>query len=218
MATVVQKRRRRTRKLTEAEFMRLPDDGRKYELVDGEAKEAPTSFLHGVIGMRVAMLLQTYLTTPSCRFPLRAGGTAPAWFPSRSGGNLKEGGEKPNTYLTIGSAGYRTASGNIRVPDVGVIFKQSLPEGKLPDGFGDRAPDLAIEIVSPTEDMPDLLRKVGEYFESGAQEVWLLFPETQRVVRYTAPFEATILHAADELSTPLAPDFRMRVAELFAVE
>jgi Uma2 family endonuclease len=110
------------------------------------------------------------------------------------------------------------ASGNIRVPDVGVIFKQSLPEGKLPDGFGDRAPDLAIEIVSPNEEMPDLMRKVGEYFESGAQEVWLLFPETQRVVRYTAPFEATTLHAADELSTPLAPDFRMRVAELFAVE
>jgi hypothetical protein len=48
--------------------------------------------------------------------------------------------------------------------------------------------------------------------------VWLLFPETQRVVRYTAPFEATILHAADELSTPLAPDFRMRVGDLFAVE
>jgi hypothetical protein len=99
MATVVGKRRRRTRKLTEAEFMRLPDDGRKYELVDGEAKEVPTSFLHGVLGMRVAMLLQTYLTTPSVRFPLRAGGTAPARFPSRSGGNLKEGSEKPKAYL-----------------------------------------------------------------------------------------------------------------------
>ena len=84
MATVVQKRRRRTRKLTEAEFMRLPDDGRKYELVEGEAKDALTSLKHDVIGMRLAMLLQTYLTTPSVRFPLRAGGTAPARFPSRS--------------------------------------------------------------------------------------------------------------------------------------
>jgi Uma2 family endonuclease len=186
MATVVGKRRRRTRKLTEAEFMRLPDDGRKYELVDGEAKEAPTSLKHGVIGMRLAFSLMPHL--------------------------------QDTAYCTGAQAGYRMASGNICVPDVGVIFKQSLPEGKLPDGFGDRAPDLAIEIVSPTKDMPDLLRKVGEYFESGAQEVWLLFPETQRVVRYTAPFEATILHAADELSTPLAPDFRMRVAELFAVE
>ena len=186
MATVVQKRRRRTRKLTEAEFMRLPDDERKYELVDGEAKEAPTSFLHGVLGMRVAFSLMPHLSDKA--------------------------------YFTGAQAGYRMASGNIRVPDVGVILKQSLPDGKLPDGFGDRAPDLAIEIVSPTEDMPDLLRKVGEYFESGAQEVWLLFPETQRVVRYTAPFEATILHAADELSTPLAPDFRVRVRDLFAVE
>jgi len=53
--------------------------------------------------------------------------------------------------------------------------------------------------------------------ESGAQEVWLLFPETQRVVRYTAPFEATILHADDALTTPLAPDFRVRVGDLFAV-
>jgi Uma2 family endonuclease len=97
-------------------------------------------------------------------------------------------------------------------------LKQSLPDGKLPDGFGDRAPDLAIEIVSPSEDMPDLLRKVGEYFESGAQEVWLLFPETQRVVRYTAPFETTVLHADDELTTPLAPDFRVRVRDLFGVE
>jgi len=186
MATVVGKRRRCTRELTEAEFVRLPDDGRKYELVDGEAKEAPTSLKHGVIGMRLAFSLMPHLSDKA--------------------------------YFTGAQAGYRTASGNIRVPDVGVILKQSLPDGKPPDGFGDRAPDLAIEIVSPTEDMPDLLRKVSEYFESGAQEVWLLFPETQRVVRYTAPFEATILHAADELSTPLAPDFRVRVRDLFAVE
>ena len=66
--------------------------------------------------------------------------------------------------------------------------------------------------------VPDLLRKVGEYFESGAQEVWLLFPETQRVVRYTAPFEATTLHADDALTTPLAPNFRVRMAELLAIE
>jgi hypothetical protein len=37
-------------------------------------------------------------------------------------------------------------------------------------------------------------------------------------VRYTAPFETTVLHADDELSTPLAPDFRVRVRDLFGVE
>jgi Uma2 family endonuclease len=113
MATVVGKRRRRTRKLTEAEFVRLPDDGRKYELVDGEAKEVPTSLKHDVIGMRLAFSLMPHLSDKA--------------------------------YFTGAQAGYRMASGNIRVPDVGVILKQSLPDGKLPDGFGDRAPDLAIE-------------------------------------------------------------------------
>jgi len=39
-----------------------------------------------------------------------------------------------------------------------------------------------------------------------------------RVVRYTAPFETTTLHADDALTTPLAPDFRVRVGDLFAVE
>src|SRR5438094_426513 len=43
--------------LTEDEFMRLPRDGRKYELVDGEAKEVPTGFEQDVLGMRVGFLL-----------------------------------------------------------------------------------------------------------------------------------------------------------------
>jgi hypothetical protein len=34
--------------VTEDEFMRLTDDGRKYELVDGEPKEAPTNSEHVV--------------------------------------------------------------------------------------------------------------------------------------------------------------------------
>jgi len=37
------------------------------------------------------------------------------------------------------------------------------------------------------------------------------------VVRYTAPFEATTLHADDALTTPLAADFRVRIGDLFAV-
>src|SRR5258708_38385022 len=49
----------RTR-ITEEEFMRLPDDGRKYELVDGEAKEVPVSYEHDVIVMTVGSLLRVH--------------------------------------------------------------------------------------------------------------------------------------------------------------
>jgi len=37
------------RKMTEEDFLRLPDDGRKWELVDGEAKEVPSGHEHDAI-------------------------------------------------------------------------------------------------------------------------------------------------------------------------
>ncbi|HZO88973.1 MAG TPA: Uma2 family endonuclease [Chthonomonadaceae bacterium] len=47
-------------KLTEEEFMRLPDDGRKYELVDGEAKEVPAGFQHAAIVANIIALFMPY--------------------------------------------------------------------------------------------------------------------------------------------------------------
>ncbi|MCS7301144.1 MAG: Uma2 family endonuclease [Fimbriimonadales bacterium] len=186
MAEAFAKPARRRRRLTEQEFLRLPDDGRKYELVDGEASAVPVTVRRDVIAIELATRLK----------PLVAG----------------------TAYLAGSQAGFRMATGNIRSPDVSVIFKASLPEGKLPDGFGERAPDLAIEIVSPHEDMPDLMRKIGEYFASGARQVWLLFPEQKRAIVYDSPFEQTVLHENDFLTTPLIPEFRVRVGELFEVE
>ncbi|MBV9850359.1 MAG: Uma2 family endonuclease [Armatimonadetes bacterium] len=47
-------------RMTEEEFLCLPDDGRKWELVNGEAKEVPTSYEHDIIGITVAALLRPY--------------------------------------------------------------------------------------------------------------------------------------------------------------
>lgn len=110
-------------------------------------------------------------------------------------------------------------TGNIRCPDVSFTLKERLPEGKPSEGFEDFAPDLAIEIISPNEDKADLLRKIGEYFASGAKQVWLLFPETQTVKVYTDPFEMRTLHAEDDIDGgTLLPSFRCKVRELFEIE
>jgi hypothetical protein len=61
------------------------------------------------------------------------------------------------------------------------------------------------------------MRKIGEYFESGAQQVWLLFPEQKRVVVYNSPFDSVALNEDDTLTTPLIPDLRVRVGDLFEV-
>ncbi len=178
-------RRKRKRRLTEEDLMRLPKDGRKYELVDGEAKEVPTGFKHDIISLRLGAKLY------AC--------------PSSQRG-----------YLAGSQAGFRMSDGNIRCPDVSFTLKERLPEGEPSDRFAPFAPDLAVEVVSPSEDESDLLRKVGEYFASGSQQVWLLFPQTRTVKVFTAPLEMKTLHEDDELTGgDLLPDFRVRVGELF---
>lgn len=107
--------------------------------------------------------------------------------------------------------------GNIRSPDVSMMRNERLPEGKSPVGFIDGAPDLAVEVISPTEKTSDILEKIGEYFASGAQEVWLLFPERKQVHRYTANLEVQVLNENDILKgEPIVPGFEARVGDLFA--
>jgi len=175
---------KRKRRWTEQDLLRLPNDGRKYELVNGRLKEVPTGGRHGKIGVELVVKLYPF--------------------------------SKPWADLYDSSTGFRMHGGNIRSPDVSLMRRERLPEGKPPVGFIDGAPDLAVEIVSPSEDQKDLLQKVGEYFESGAQEVWLLFPERKQVYRYRAPLDVEVLHENDTLTGgDLLPGFAVRVGELF---
>ena len=174
-------------RMTEEQFMRLPDDGRKYELVDGEVKEVPGGVEQDVIGIHVGVLL-----TPFTR---------------------------GRGYLAGSQAGFRMRGGNIRAPDVSFTLKDRFPGGRPPKGYGDFAPDLCIEIISPFEDEEDMSRKIEQYFAAGAQQVWHLFPETQQAVVYRSPGEKTDYEAVDELDGgDLLPGFRCRVADLFNIE
>jgi Uma2 family endonuclease len=173
-------------RLTEEEFMRLPDDGRKYELVDGEAKEVPTGYLHELITTRVLELL-----LPHARGKAYVGGSG---------------------------AGFRMATRNVRAPDVSVTLKSRLPGGPTV-GFWNEAPDLCIEIISPSEDREDMARKMREYFDSGAQEVWQLFPESRTLRRFTSSLDFEELSSETEITLPnLLPTFHARITELFEIE
>jgi Uma2 family endonuclease len=174
-------------RITEEEFLHLPDNGRKYELVDGELREVPTTIEHDVIGANIVALLVPH---------------------ARGRG-----------YVTISQAGYRIQSGNIRIPDVAYTRKERFPDGKPPKGFGDFAPDLCIEIISPSEDRLDMTRKLKEYFASGAHLVWHIFPETLSAFVYTSASEYSRLEADDELeAADLLPGFKCKLGELFLME
>ena len=111
------------------------------------------------------------------------------------------------------------SDGNIRVPDISFARKARLPSGRVPDAFGDVAPDLCVEMISPLEERADMARKVREHFEAGAEQVWHIFPEQQRVVVFTSPTETRTLNADDMLTAgDILPGFSCRVGDLFISE
>lgn len=81
-------------------------------------------------------------------------------------------------YVTGADGGFELPNGNVRRPDAGFGSKQRLP--KIPKKFK-IAPDLAVEVVSPKE---DILKKVYEYLDAGTQLVWAIYAEDKTVIAF----------------------------------
>jgi Uma2 family endonuclease len=109
-------------------------------------------------------------------------------------------------------------SKNDRKPDVAFVSFQTWPANRaIPRVRAwPIAPDLAVEVVSPTDQMFDVLAKLVEYFAGGVKQVWLVFSNVEQVYCYTSPTAVRILTRSDELTAePLIPGFRLPLAELF---
>jgi len=77
------------------------------------------------------------------------------------------------------------------------------------------APDIAVEVISPSERTVDSQRKVGIYLAAGTKEVWQFYPESRQVLVYKGAKSITPLDAEDTLSTPLLPGSEVSVLEIF---
>lgn len=76
------------------------------------------------------------------------------------------------------------------------------------------APDLAVEIISPTERSSDTQEKLQHYLRTGTQEVWQVYPKSRSVVVHRSK-TSLILQQNQELSTPLLPGLLLEVKALF---
>jgi Uma2 family endonuclease len=105
----------------------------------------------------------------------------------------------------------------VRIPDVSFIALARLPHGRVPEGYIDGAPDLAVEIVSPSDRAEDVYGKVREYLEAGTRLVWVVWPRYRAITAYTQDGQIRELRAGDELGgDDVLPGFRVPVAEIFA--
>lgn len=75
----------------------------------------------------------------------------------------------------------------------------------------------AIEILSDSESYEDVLEKIQDYFDAGAQLVWYVVPNRQKIYVHTSPDTSQAYKGTDVISAaPVVPDFAFTVADLFA--
>jgi Uma2 family endonuclease len=166
----------------------LPDDGKRYEIIEGELYEMPSPTLdHAtVIANLIAMLIP--LVT-------RLGGR---WFTA------------PLDVFLEGA--------NPVQPDIVVI----LPgwSGSLPRRGVEGAPELVIEVLSPSNRGHDLLTKRALYARAGVREYWMLDPEARTIEILALDRDALHLVAvssgADVPVSPLLGSLPITAAALFA--
>jgi Uma2 family endonuclease len=100
----------------------------------------------------------------------------------------------------------------VRLPDVAFVRTgRELPLKNFPTG----GPDLAIEVISPTNTLREMDRRVSDYFKGGCKRVWLVYPE-EREVYIQGLFGVTRHMGDDSLEDPeLLPGFSVKVSTLF---
>jgi Uma2 family endonuclease len=104
----------------------------------------------------------------------------------------------------------------VRAPDVAYIRADRLPE-KLPQGYFEGTPDLAVEVLSPSDRASELQTKIRDWLDAGCLAVWIVDPESKSITVYKSTHDFVVLSTVDTLSDAhILPGFTLKVSEIFA--
>jgi Uma2 family endonuclease len=174
--------------MTAEDLLALPDDDTRYELVEGELRAmAPASGPHGRDGGRIFGRLQQFT----------------------------EEHDLGVVYLSDTGFVLRRNPDTVRCPDISFVRKSRLPET---DEFGavPFAPDLAVEVISPSNTVNEMSRKVQEFLDAGTSIVWVVESLRRQVTVYTPDQVAWIYRDGDMLTGgDLIPGFEIPVTYIF---
>ena len=102
------------------------------------------------------------------------------------------------------------------IPDVGYISRTRQPKPNH-DTYNPLPPDLAVEVVSPTDREKVLLVKVSNYLAVGTV-VWVVYPQEKEVYIHRPGKGAGRISVDGKLTTPLLPEFALKVKDIFPPE
>jgi Uma2 family endonuclease len=177
--------------MTAEELLQLPDDGFRYELIEGELRRMPPAGdEHGRVGMELALLLGPYVKK----------------------NNLGK--------LYLAETGFliKTKPDTVRAPDIAFVRMERIRETPHVKSYRPGAPDLAVEVVSPGDTFNEVDTKVMEWLEAGARLVWIVNPKPKTVIVYRSLTDIDVLTEKDTLDGgEVVPGFQISIAEIFAV-
>ena len=167
------------------------------ELVRGELlMMSPAGFEHGVITQRIAAFLHGYVS-----------------------GNVS--GRRLGV-VTAAETGFVLARSpdTVRAPDVAFVAESRLPHGRTVDYF-EGAPDLAIEVLSPSDIRDEAARaraigKTSDWLAAGCVEVWSVDPASRTVTVHSMSGVVTLASEADSFVSQAVSGLSVGLAHLFA--
>ncbi|HEY6322017.1 MAG TPA: Uma2 family endonuclease [Thermoanaerobaculia bacterium] len=182
--------------LTVDDLLRLPEPDLPHELRRGVLRlVTPAISAHGAVSARLLGALAQHVYTHDLG----------ALFTAEAGFLLER---DPDTLLC---------------PDVAFVSRERLPAGGLEPRFLELAPDLAVEVLTPSSRPGEVRTKVADYLRLGVRAVWVVDPARRtvrihsRLARMARRTSAVLLAEDDMLDGgEVVPGFRCRIAELFA--
>lgn len=167
-----------------------PGGDRRYELIRGELKVmSPTKPLHGIVCARIAAHLFNFMEEHALGEVFGA-----------ETGFLVE--SDPDSLVGA---------------DAAFVSNERLAAVERFDKFFLFAPDLAVEVLSPSNTAQEMDEKVALYFAAGSRLVWVVNPKRRTVAVYASPFDVRILGEQGALDGgDVLPGFRLDLSKLFA--
>lgn len=174
---------------THDDLLARQGDGYRYELIQGELRQmAPASLAHGAYEGHLFYALAAYLRT------------------------------NPIGLVVPGDTGFALQSDplTIRSPDIAFIAQERIPPDRT--GFPALAPDLVVEIISPSETARLIAEKISDYLHAGTRMLWIVYPEQRQVQEYRQGGAFRIYRQDDALDgQDVLPGFSYSLADLFAL-
>lgn len=169
----------------------VPDNDAFYEIIDGERVELPPMSIYS------------------------------SWIANWLLSFLNEFARARSLRVAVGEMLFRFPPpvGRSRRPDVAWVSYERWSKDRpmpLEGNAWEVVPDLAVEVISPSDLAEEVLDKLLEYFRAGVRLVWVVYPVQRVIYAYQSPTQVRILTGADELDGgSVLPAFRLALSVLF---